>query len=181
MASFEPAFNELIKHEGGYANDPDDHGGETYRGISRKNWSGWNGWPDVDRIKTNPSPDLPWTRERLNFALNSNADLQGRVRDFYKRNFWLPPMEAMSYQALANWLFDKVVNMGVRQAYKLLQRALHVDEDGVIGLQTMRAINTVDPVQLLADCRLQAKRFYIDLALHDNTQTKFLNGWLARA
>jgi lysozyme family protein len=181
MALFEPAFNELIKHEGGYVNDPDDHGGETYRGISRKNWPGWNGWADVDKIKSG-HPQVGAIHELpLQKALNSNADLQGRVKEFYRRNFWMPPMEAMSDQALANWLFDKAVNMGVRQAYKLMQRAVHVDEDGVIGLQTMRGINAADPVQLLADCRDQAKRFYVNLALHDPSQTRFLNGWLARA
>lgn len=84
-------------------------------------------------------------------------------------------------QALANWLFDKAVNMGVRQAYKLLQRALHVDVDGVIGPQTMAMLNAADPVQLLAGCREEAKRFYTNLALKDPSQSRFLHGWLARA
>lgn len=172
MSQYLPAFAALVKHEGGYVFDPDDHGGETYRGITRKNWRGWSGWPDVDRLKQ--EKDFPANLDR-------NADLQAKVRDFYFKNYWTPSMEAIADQDLANWLFDKGVNMGIRQAVKLLQRALAVDEDGVIGPQTMARLNNADPVKLLADCREAAKRFYTKLALEDPTQTKFLHGWLARA
>ncbi|MDD2367359.1 MAG: glycosyl hydrolase 108 family protein [Desulfuromonadaceae bacterium] len=33
MAEFEPAYKAMVKHEGGYANDPHDHGGETCRAF----------------------------------------------------------------------------------------------------------------------------------------------------
>ena len=36
MAYFGDAFKKLSIKEGGYVNDKDDAGGETYRGISRK-------------------------------------------------------------------------------------------------------------------------------------------------
>lgn len=179
MAQFEPAFKETMKHEGGYANDSHDRGGETYRGISRVNWRGWDGWPDIDRIVgALPSPPL---RHEINAALDRNADLQGKVKRFYRRNFWMPIMDEIQDQALVNWLFDKGVNMGIRRAYKLLQQALHVDADGVIGPQTRAMIHQADPVQLLADCRNQAKKFYTKLALDDPSQSRFLQGWLARA
>lgn len=35
MAKFEHALQLLLQHEGGYVNDPDDQGGETYKGIAR--------------------------------------------------------------------------------------------------------------------------------------------------
>ena len=37
MAKFDEEFDKVILAEGGYVNDPDDAGGETYLGISRKN------------------------------------------------------------------------------------------------------------------------------------------------
>ena len=40
--SFEDIIEEVLKHEGGYVNDPDDAGGETNFGIAKK----FN--PDVD-------------------------------------------------------------------------------------------------------------------------------------
>lgn len=180
MAQFLPAFAATMKHEGGYAHDPADRGGETYRGISRNNWPGWNGWPDIDRI-VGALLAAPVSHAAINKALDRNADLQRRVQDFYQRNFWTPVMDDITDQAVANWLFDKGVNMGIRRAYKLMQRALHVDQDGIIGPQTRAAINAADPVQLLADCRGEARRFYTNLALQDPTQSRFLHGWLARA
>ena len=35
MANFDEEFNRIIFVEGGYVNDKDDAGGETYLGISR--------------------------------------------------------------------------------------------------------------------------------------------------
>jgi lysozyme family protein len=199
MAEFLPAYTATMKHEGGYVNNPADHGGETYRGISRNNWRGWNGWPDVDRIK-GESPLTPLSKggdlkppfvkgplgpkgglEGFDALLASNADLQGKVRMFYQRNFWMPTMARLESQELANWLFDKAVNMGVRQAMKLLQRALFVDADGIIGPESLARIAVADPKLLLENCRHEARRFYTNLALKDLTQTRFLQGWLARA
>ena len=36
MANFNEEFKKVILVEGGYVNDPDDAGGETYLGISRR-------------------------------------------------------------------------------------------------------------------------------------------------
>ena len=42
MSAFDIAFKLTIGHEGGYVNDPDDPGGETNYGISKRSY------PDVD-------------------------------------------------------------------------------------------------------------------------------------
>ena len=49
--SFKKALEHMLKFEGGYANDPNDSGGETFRGVSRRNWPKWPGWPLIDRAK----------------------------------------------------------------------------------------------------------------------------------
>lgn len=41
MAEFNIAFQKTLTHEGGYVNDPEDSGGETYKGISRNNHKNW--------------------------------------------------------------------------------------------------------------------------------------------
>ena len=51
MANFDIEFEKLILAEGGYVNDHDDAGGETYLGISRKNNPNWSGWKLIDSIK----------------------------------------------------------------------------------------------------------------------------------
>lgn len=172
MSEFLPAYEKTMKFEGGYANDPHDRGGETYRGISRKNWPGWSGWEQIDREKR--AKDFP-------ACLDRNADLQHRCRDFYQRNFWTPTMADIADQDLANWLFDKSVNMGINRANKLLQQALGVVVDGVMGPKSMAAIRSAGPAELLKKCRAEAKEFYTALADNDPSQKRFLKGWLARA
>ena len=51
MADFKKALTETLRHEGGYVNDPKDPGGETYKGISRKNHPDWEGWNIIDEKK----------------------------------------------------------------------------------------------------------------------------------
>ena len=38
MADFQPALQTTLRFEGGYTNINADAGGETYCGISRRNW-----------------------------------------------------------------------------------------------------------------------------------------------
>ena len=51
MADFEKAFAKIIKAEGGYVNNPNDKGGETYMGITRKNHSKLKMWKLIDELK----------------------------------------------------------------------------------------------------------------------------------
>lgn len=164
-----------MKHEGGYANNKADRGGETYRGIARKFWSGWVGWPLVDEAKKQPG---------FPKSLDNNALLQAHVKAFYRHVFWPQYLLDMADQDLANWLFDKGVNMGLPQAVKLLQRAAGVIDDGQYGPKTAAVVATSlsrDPDGLLEACRVQARAFYIALAERNPSQKQFLKGWLARA
>lgn len=175
MADFETAYLLTMGHEGGYANNPADRGGETYRGIARKFWPGWSGWKLVDAAK-----------QQLNFprSLGENLPLQAQVKAFYRNAFWPQYLADMTNQALANWLFDKSVNMGPAQAVKLLQRALGITDDGKFGPKTAAAVAaglTRDDADLLDACRAQARAFYTALAERDPSQRQFLKGWLARA
>ncbi len=51
MAKFIDAYKKVLNNEGIYSNDPDDAGGETYKGISRKANPNWDGWISIDAIK----------------------------------------------------------------------------------------------------------------------------------
>ena len=50
MADFNIAFNKVVFHEGGYVNDPEDRGGETYMGISRRAHPSSNIWYHIDKV-----------------------------------------------------------------------------------------------------------------------------------
>ena len=171
MAEFEPAYKVVKRHEGGYANHSADRGKETYKGISRKNWPGWSGWEIVDALKQKSG--FPNT-------LDSNERLQVLVSGVYRKNFWSAWYEDMP-QELATWVFDKAVLMGSRTAHKILQRALGVEDDGVIGYHTMNAIGKADISSLLAKCRAAYIDYVEGIVEEDPTQAVFLKGWKARA
>ncbi|MCL2029533.1 MAG: hypothetical protein FWG97_03875 [Deltaproteobacteria bacterium] len=49
--SFDRVYKQTKEFEGGYVDDPLDAGGETFRGISRKNHPKWPGWPLISQAK----------------------------------------------------------------------------------------------------------------------------------
>lgn len=136
---FDQCFDKLISHEGGYVNDPRDHGGETKFGISKR------AYPQVD-IK--------------NLTL-------GAAKEIYKRDYWdraqcdkLPP-------SVAYVLFDAAVNSGIGQAIRFLQRAVNVADDGVIGPMTIAAVTRLDAESVCARYIGQRLEFMTKLTTWD--------------
>lgn len=126
--AFEKAVALILKHEGGYVNDPRDPGGETNFGISKRAY---------------PNEDI-------------RALTVDRAKALYHRDYWqavrgddLPP-------ALALPTFDMAVNAGTGTAIKLLQRTLGVTADGVLGPVTLAKAQGVQGVD--AAIRLSRRR-----------------------
>lgn len=134
MANFTIALKKTLKKEGGYANNPNDAGGETYKGISRKNHPTWTGWISIDQIKkAHP--------RGFKTILEHTPELQAKVEDFYKRNFWNQLyLDDCGNQELANQAFDMAVNAGIKAGVKILQKTIGVPADGILGEITKRAI-----------------------------------------
>lgn len=173
MSNFERALKKVLKYEGGYVNDPDDPGGETYKGISRKNWPNWDGWKWIDA-------------KRL-----GTADLC--VKDFYCDNFWLKlKCHQIQSQSVAEILFDAGVNMGRRPAVRLLQQASNsiytnprpvigvLAVDGLIGSKTLGRINSQDAKILTNKFLFERVLFYWNLCFKKPVMFKYLKGWTNR-
>ena len=115
--SFINALTNTLAIEGGYANDPNDTGGETYRGISRVHHPKWPGWKIIDACKHSGIPLV--SRELLTSMVNA----------FYHDEFWLKAgcniVDTMS-ELVAEELFEASVNCGRGNGVKFLQRALNV-------------------------------------------------------
>lgn len=180
MADFQPAFNITMGNEGGYANNPNDSGGETWRGIARNYWPKWNGWPVVDQIvATHPA--------NLNQALFANASLNTMVEQFYQENFWdTESLSSINCQQTANQLFDIAVNMGMGTAGKILQEAINtltsnkVTVDGMVGPLTVQAANGLNDEALYnAVCALRKQR-YENIIAANPSQAAFENSWFSR-
>lgn len=189
MACFKRAFASTMRHEGGYANNPADRGGETYKGIARNFWPEWIGWSYVDRAKEEIGYEPRYgTKEyrawvkMLDNILNFDGPLQALVVRFYHENFWRPEYEKIKPALIADWLFDKYVNTGNwRRVHRWLQRAIGVTADGFIGPLTLRAINSHrNPAALLEKTREAARTHYRRIVERRPSQAEFLDGWLAR-
>ncbi|KAA5532148.1 hypothetical protein F0919_15215 [Taibaiella lutea] len=180
MADFLPAFNITMENEGGYANNPNDSGGETWRGIARNYWPKWSGWPIVDQIVATNPPDL-------NQALFADASLNTMVEQFYQQNFWdTESLSDINCQQTANQLFDIAVNMGNSTAGKILQEAINtlaanpVSVDGMVGPLTIQAANSLNDEALYnAVCSLR-KQKYESIIAANPSQAVFENSWFSR-
>jgi len=137
MADFKKALQPTLEKEGFYGNDPDDTGGETYQGIARKMNPNWAGWALVDLLRSHP-----------NFpkVLTDHKELLTFRNAFYRVEFWSKIKgDNIINQEVANDLFDKAVNMGVKQAVILCQRTLGQEETGTMDTNTLNLLNEMNP------------------------------------
>lgn len=120
MANYEIEFKKLILNEGGYVNDKDDTGGETYLGISRKFNPAWSGWKFVDEIKKK-FPN--YSNKQLTTILKVNKVLTNSARQYYKVQYWDKlKLDNERVQELAHQMFDTAVNMGITIAKQIYAR-----------------------------------------------------------
>ncbi len=150
--NFDLAFERLIGHEGGYSNNPADPGGETMFGITKV--------VAVADGYTGPMSQLKLTQ----------------AKDIARRQYWnkvsadkLPP--AMAYQ-----VFDAAYNHGVGRAVRLLQAAVGVKADGIIGPMTLAALAELDASKAVMLFCAQRLQFYTELG----TWPSFSRGWSRR-
>ena len=117
MANFDKEFNELILVEGGYVNDPDDAGGETYLGISRKNNPKWIGFEIIDDIKKK------YGTKGITARLKKDKSLTNSAKLLYKQKYWdVLELDDIPSQNIAHELFDTAVNCGVKTAINIAQQ-----------------------------------------------------------
>lgn len=173
MADFKTAFDLMIAHEGGYVNDPDDPGGETYKGVARKMHSKWLGWMIIDLLKK---------QSGFPANLDTHAELQGEISKFYESQFW-DKMEGdeIANQEVANCIFDFGVNAGIVTSASLSQMVIGAKTDGVIGPQSIAAINAFNPSHFLAAFTVAKIARYITIVKKRPTSRKYFYGWICRA
>ncbi len=73
------------------------------------------------------------------------------VEIFYRVNYWSKWLEQFSVQMLANSVFDMKINAGPSVAVQLLQRLVGATQDGILGPQTVAAVNRANPKNVVAD------------------------------
>lgn len=125
MAQFDSEFDKLILAEGGYVNDPDDAGGETYLGISRKANPNWSGWKTIDSIKKQ------YGTKNITSRLKSNKDLTDKAKILYKDKYWdVFDLDDIPSQDIAHQMFDTAVNCGTSRAVTIAQQVIGMTVTG---------------------------------------------------
>ncbi|UFM63632.1 glycoside hydrolase family 108 protein [Paracoccus sp. MA] len=115
--NFDRCLAEVLRHEGGYVNDPHDPGGETNMGISKRSY---------------PQEDI-------------KGMTRARAAEIYRRDYWNPVRGDDLPAGMDLVAFDAAVNSGVSRGAKWLQTALGVSADGKIGPQTIAAAKEAHP------------------------------------
>ena len=167
MADFEKAITFVLRNEDCHLTGvvTEDAGGRTRFGIAER-----------------------FHPELGNDFFQSPAESALEVaREIYRSDYWSAVQgDEIKDQTIATKLLDMAVNMGVRQAIVLCQRALNsmefqLREDGACGSRTLSAINGVSASLLLAHLRECCAHFYQHLAAVRPEAQPYLNGWLNRA
>ena len=146
----------VLDHEGGYSKDPDDAGGETKFGISKR------AFPDTNIL------DL------------TKADAVKIYWEFYWKKYKI----SMLPEHLQGITFDMVVNKGGR-GVKILQKAANnknkkdklITVDGRIGRMTAEACQKLEIDRVVAYNVLH----YSKIVQKKPSQMKFWYGWFRRA
>lgn len=152
VKTYNDIFDVTLGHEGGYVNDPNDRGGETNFGISKR----WH--PNVD-IK--------------NLTKSKAATI-------YKKDYYDKMQGDKLPVPVALPIFDMAINSGISRAVKLIQGVVGETVDGIIGNKTINAIQeffTKDPIGLLDSYRDARINYYESLDQFD----RYGRGWTNRA
>ena len=152
---FKKAIKIVLKHEGGYVNDPDDPGGETKYGISKR------AYPDLD----------------------IGALTEQSATEIYWNDYWCGNKLYKIPVPLQMVFFDMCINFGRKGAVKVLQEAANavnkekIDIDGGCGPATLNAIKN------LTTDRVRAYRVlrFAKLCISKPTLAKYWYGWYKRA
>ena len=108
--------------------------------------------------------DRPWTLPQV-----------GEV-DLDAGEFWTGNGIDLLPKAVQYQMFDASINHGYRNAAKMLQRAVVVDDDGIIGNKSLAAIGQFDGLSLAILFNHQRLTFYTNI----KTWNKYGKGWSRR-
>jgi len=159
---FERALPQVLTHEGGYSNHPDDPGGATMKGVTQRVYDDY--------------------RQSLGMAPRSvKLITPAEINAIYRRRYWNLIKGDQLPAGVGYVVFDGAVNSGCSQSVKWLQRALGRlytgVVDGLIGEGTLNALRSCNDHDALI-ARVCALRMAFLKALKG--WRSFGKGWTGR-
>ena len=179
-----------IGHEGGYANNPDDPGGETKYGISRKFLiEAYSGVDKVFKGNTGAEIDIENLSEEDAHTIYRKEFMPAVEKNYGENQFTLK-------------MADIAINAGAGMATEIMQRSLQdmgedVEADGKMGDITRQAFSRAfaeDPDKLMKSVIKHQTSFYTGEGvdneeykpfetknISDKVRESFKGGWETRA
>jgi lysozyme family protein len=152
--NFKECLDLVLKSEGGWVNNPNDPGGETNLGVTKRVWVEYVGHP-VESLKKLTKED---------------------VAPLYELKYWRPCYCEVLPRGLDFVVFSMGVNAGPGRSVKLLQSAIGCVPDGVIGPRTRELISSSNGADIIKKFSTARREYYQSL----KTFPIFGRGWLLR-
>lgn len=157
----------VLAWEGGYVSHPNDKGGATNKGVTLKTWKSIGYDKDEDG-------DI----DVADLKLITDTDVRDRVLKPYYWDKWRA--DEIKDQSIANLLVDWVWASG-KWGIIYPQQVLGVKADGVVGAQTLAAINYhPNPAVLFSKLWARRKQHFNAIVAANPSQRVFLKGWCNR-
>ena len=167
----DPIGNIILKHEGGYVDDPADRGGATNLGITQATLTEWRGHP----VSKDDVRNLT----------------EAEAREIYESEYLKrPKIDWLPFPHPQVFVFDMAVNHGPGRAIKILQETINkagfgpIGVDGGMGPMTKaaaeRAQEEMGPYFQNAMVE-ERKAFYERIIANNPSQERFRRGWMRRA
>lgn len=159
--NFDPSFELVIGHEGGFTDDRHDRG----------NWT--SGKVGVGKLKGTKYGVSAMAYPDLDIR---NLTLQD-AKDIYRRDYWNKCQCDELPAGLDYLTFDAAVNHGVSRAGRFLQTAVGAAVDGQIGPKTVAKANAVlDKSKAVSEFCVNRGLFYTEIG----TFQRYKLGWFRR-
>ena len=141
MADFLKFLPIVTKNEGLYDNDPDDPGGETCWGLTRRDEPQWEGWPLIDEVKKSASnPNNAVEVRALLKPLGEKLRLM--TATIYKPMYWdVIGGDRILSQQLANKFAEQGVVQGTGTAIRMMETSLGITRDGKLDDELINMLN----------------------------------------
>lgn len=164
---FKWALDYVLRNEGGFVDDPADAGGATNMGVTLETLREAWGIPGatVDDIR--------------NLSVDDASPI-------YETRYWRPlNLGDLKQPAIATAILDAGVLFGVSESAKTAQVALNdsgmnLEEDGIIGPDTIRALNAVRPAPFLGFFVSRLDWVIGRIVTIRPEDVKFRSGWESR-
>lgn len=157
---FETAFDRVMGNEGGFQNKASDRGNWTSGVVGRG--------------------ELKGTKFGISAMSYPLLDIKSLTREqakgIYYEDWWLKLGMDLFKPALSYQLFDAALNHGMGNATKMLQRAVKVLDDGIIGPRTRASVDAMPLDDLLSRFLSQRLRFMTQIGAWRD----YGKGWAVR-